>query len=222
MPLELVNAWYSYGGAWVVRGVSIRLGESEVMALVGPNGAGKTTILKLLAGLLKPIRGALLVDGASLWSVDGRDRLMLRRSIVYVHEEPIIVRGTVWDNIALGLRLRGAGEDLIAARVEWASRLMGLEDLLYERANTLSRGQAQAVSIARALALKPRYLLLDEPHSSLDRDRRGMLVEVLRSHAYQGVGIAFATHDLGLADAVGARLVEVEDGVLVRTVDGRL
>ncbi|MEB3773311.1 MAG: ATP-binding cassette domain-containing protein [Desulfurococcales archaeon] len=220
MPLELANAWYRYGRAWVVRGASLRLGGSEVVALVGPNGAGKTTILKLMAGLLKPCRGDLLVDGASLWGMSERERLAVRRGIVYVHEKPVMVRGSVWDNIALGLRLRGAGEDLIASRVEWAARLMGLEDLLEERASTLSAGQAQAVSIARALALKPRYLLLDEPHSSLDRARRGMLVDVLRMHASRGVGIAVATHDLGLVDALWARLVEVEGGVIVRTGGG--
>ncbi|MEB3778615.1 MAG: ATP-binding cassette domain-containing protein [Desulfurococcales archaeon] len=210
--IQLNNVWFRYSSEWVLRGVSLGISRG-VTVILGPNGAGKTTLLKVMGLLLKPLRGEVIVEGVNPWSVGGL--LEARRKVVYVHEKPVLVRGSVLDNIMLGLRIRGVGSveaSTIAMRI---ARMLGLDGVVESNARSLSAGQAQLVSIARAIAVKPRAILLDEPFAHLDRNKRILVSKVLESLAFnQGTSIAIATHDTLLAAKIADKAYYMEDGTV--------
>ncbi|HID41819.1 MAG TPA: ABC transporter ATP-binding protein, partial [Pyrodictium sp.] len=211
--IKLKDVWYRYSdNNWVLRGIEVEIREGEVLAIVGPNGAGKTTLMKIAAGIYRPMRGRVEAWGRDLWAALGAERLALRRRIVYVHERPILIRGTVLDNIAYGLRIRGLNRENAQHRALEAARLLGIDRLLDSPATGLSRGQQQLVAIARALAIEPKILLLDEPFAHLDREKRRLLLNVLEKLASRGTGVAIATHDTYLAARIASRAVLVENG----------
>ena len=209
--IEAEGVWYSYDGGrrWALRGAGFRLAPGEVLAVIGPNGSGKTTLLKVASGLYRPARGRVAIDGLDPWGPRG---LEARRRAVYVHEKPVMLRGTVAYNIAYPLLLRGLPPGEAAARAAEAARLAGVDGILDADARGLSAGQAQMVAIARALAAGPRYLLLDEPFAHLDPARRASLARLLERLAGEGVGIAVASHDTLILEALASRAIVVEHG----------
>ncbi len=213
--ISVKDAWYSYDErTWVLRGASLQLREARIVAIVGPNGAGKTTLMKVAALLYKPQRGTVIAWGRLPWS-DG-SLTILRRQVVYVHEKPLMLRGSVADNIAYGLLLRGFSRSEVSLQVQRIAKRMGIESILSKPARRLSTGQAQMVALARALVLEPKILLLDEPFAHLDSRKRKMILSILRELREQGTGIAIATHDTYLAAKIADEAVYVEDGCTKR------
>ncbi len=214
LRLEAKGLWFRYPGQrdWLLRGADASLQGGELVAVVGPNGAGKTTLLKLLAGLYRPQQGCICIDDVNIWSVDPKTRLEARRRIVYVHEEPIMLRGSVLDNAAAGLLIRGVprGEALRKARASLEK--LGIAHLADRRPRELSRGQRQLAALARAYALGPEGLLLDEPFAHLDRQGRRRLLALLEELRNQGVAVAVATHSPLLVRRLATRVLIVEDG----------
>ncbi len=217
--IRLLDVRYVYPqGVEALRGVTLAVGGG-ITALVGPNGSGKTTILKISAGLLRPTSGRVFLDGSDLWGAGSSERLRLRRSVVYVHESPLMLRGTVWENVSFGLRLRGVAEEEVEGRVGEVMEILGLSRLASAKAKSLSAGQRQLVALARALAVSPRYLLLDEPTANLDRENRRRVARVLRTLAEEGVGVVVATHDRLLALEISDRAVLIEEGLVAAEGD---
>lgn len=212
--IELRRVEFSYGGGFRLRDIDLRFSDG-VTALIGPNGSGKTTLLKLAAGLYRPSGGEVLIDGMELWSLPRKLRTEARRKIVYVHESPVMLRGTVEENVAYGLKLRRLGEEEIRQRVLRGLRLLGIEDLAGRDASRLSTGQRQRVALARAVAINPRYLLLDEPTANLDSKGRRLFAELVHRLKAQGTLITIATHDRFLAMKLADRVMELEDGRIV-------
>lgn len=210
--IRLEGVWYRYPGTgWVLRGLSAEIPDRGVTVLAGPNGSGKTTLLKIAGLIYKPARGRVRAWGIDVWASDGGARLEARRRVVYVHEKPIMLRGSVLDNIAYGLRLRGIPRGEAEERARRAASMLGLEGILDKPASALSAGQGQLVSIARALAVEPRILLLDEPFAHLDLDARAALSRLI-SRIKGEVGVAIATHDYYLAARLADRVLLVEGG----------
>lgn len=195
--IELGDVWHRYPGSrgWALRGVSLSLEPGRPTILAGPNGAGKTTLLKVASALIRPSRGLVSVDGRDPWALGGRERLALRRRVVYVHDRPVMLRGSVAHNVAYGLVLRGLGRDEAFERALSFLEPLGMGGLAGVDAKRLSAGQAQLVAIARALAVEPGALLLDEPFSNLDRSRRSSLLEALEGHISRGGTLAIASHE---------------------------
>ncbi|MCE4602935.1 MAG: ABC transporter ATP-binding protein [Desulfurococcales archaeon] len=214
--IEARSVWLRYtpNSGWVLRGASLRLAPGSIVALMGPNGSGKTSMLKVLAGLIKPGRGEVLYNGLNIWDMDDARRLEARRTAVYVAEKPVMVRGTVMDNLLLGLRLRGIDPQLAEKRVEWVVESLGLDSILDMNARSLSAGQAQIVSIARALVLGPKYLLLDEPFPHLDRARRRLLAGLLEELRSEGVAIAIAGHEEAYTLRLSDSIAWIESGIV--------
>lgn len=212
--IEAERVCYSYSDTEVLKGASLRIGPG-VTVLVGPNGAGKTTLLKVMAGIYKPSSGRVLVDGEDLWASPPPRRLKLRREIVYVHERPVVLRGSVLFNIAYGLLLRGVDERGARERARAIARKLGIEGLVGRSSRELSAGQAQLVALARALAVDPKYLLLDEPLASLDKRNRELVLSLLEELESGGVSVAIATHDRLLALRVADRVALIEGGRVV-------
>lgn len=182
--------------------------EGEVLAIIGPNGAGKSTLLLTIHKLLLPESGSITFKGKEIAEIID---LTYRRQLALVLQKPLLLNMSVHKNIATGLSFRGLSKLEINQRIkEWAIRL-NIDHLLEYPATKLSGGQAQRVSLARALVLEPEILLLDEPFSSLDKPSRISLMQDLRDLLQEtNITTIFITHDqeqsLFLADRVAALL----------------
>ena len=197
------------GGHKVLKIPSLEVRPGEVLVIIGPNGSGKTTLLLSLASLLKPTTGTIQYQGAPYR--EGGSTLQLRRKFAVVFQEPLLLNTSVWDNVALGLRLRGIGRDETGARVrKWLGRF-GIASLAKRQARSLSGGEAKRASLARAFALQPEVLFLDEPFTALDSPTRQTLIEDFESVLRETkVTTVMVTHDrteaLVLADRVAVLL----------------
>jgi tungstate transport system ATP-binding protein len=212
LEVRLEDVWFSYDGRrYVLRSVNVEFKDRGLHVVMGPNGSGKTTLLKIISLIYKPTRGNVIVDGRSYWDLGPGERDSIRQHIVYVHDKPIILRGDVWYNVSLGLRLKGSDSyDYLEELVE----RYGVSELLRSNSRSLSAGQRRLISIIRALALKPRVLVLDEPFNHLDSSRVRMLLEDLTSMAGSSL-VVVATHYM-VRELMSSttRLYELVDGSL--------
>ncbi len=190
---------------------SLRVLPGEVLVVIGPNGSGKTTLLLCLALLLKPVEGTISYLGQPVRN--GSAVLQLRRRIAVVFQEPLLLNTTVWENVALGLRLRGISGNEAKDRTErWLERF-GIASLARRQAKTLSGGEAQRTSLARAFALQPEVLFLDEPFAALDTPTRQALVEDFEKVlAETKVATVMVTHDRSEALALANRVAVLMGG----------
>lgn len=192
MEITLRDVWHTYDGfTYVLKNVNISFRKPGLFIIVGPNGAGKTTLLKILSLIVKPTKGAVLVDGKDFWGMDEYEKTFFRRRIVFVHDKPILLRGSVKFNIELGLAIRGVEDnDIVNHYVERYK----LKDILDKPANKLSSGQAKIVSILRALVLDPEVLVLDEPFTFLDDLRQDLLLEDIEDRVKKNRTTIVSTH----------------------------
>lgn len=191
---------------------SLDIEQGETLAIIGPNGAGKSTFLLALAHLIKPASGQIIFDSKPLrdWN-----SLEYRRKISFVFQDPLLMDMSVADNVALGLKFRAAAKDVICAQVDRWLKLLGIESLAKRRAGQLSGGEAQRVSLARAFALDPQLLLMDEPFSSLDPSARAKLLDDLSGLlAEDHRTTIFVTHNLKEAAQLGERVAVIIHGEL--------
>ena len=182
----------------IVEGFTAVVPRVGLTAMVGSSGAGKTTLLRLLNRLDDPDAGQVLLDGRS---VRDYDVLQLRRRVQYVGQVPVTFPGTVADNLAMA---EASGDpDALLRRV-------GLPgSLAQRRADALSVGEAQRLSLARALACEPEALLLDEPTSALDTASKGGIEQLIRSLADGGLTVVLVTHDPRQATELADAVIEV-------------
>jgi tungstate transport system ATP-binding protein len=197
------------GGVTVLDIPALDVLQGQILSLIGPNGAGKSTILLTLAGLLKPARGRLLFRGEGIAN-GGFD---YRRHIAMVFQEPLLFDTTVFENVAAGLKIRGAGRGEIARTVPEYLERFGVGHLAKRSARKLSGGEAQRTSLARAFVTKPEIVFLDEPFSSLDPPTResltGDLERILRETRTTAVA---STHDRTEALRLADRIAVINEG----------
>ena len=201
------------GGAVAVDGVSLSIAGGSFVALVGASGSGKSTLLKTINRLVEPSAGRGFIDDAP---VDGADPAQLRRGIGYVFQNiGLFPHMTVGENVAIGLRLRGEKET--GERVTELLRLVDLPPEFAARpADALSGGQAQRVGVARALAARPRLMLMDEPFGALDPVTRDALGRaVLALHRRLGLTTIMVTHDMAEALLLADRVLVMAAGRVV-------
>jgi len=217
--VRLSNVSHAFGDETVVRNLSLSIDPGEVVAIIGPSGVGKTTVLRFLALFLEPDEGTVTLDGQDVWSLSEDERLKLRRRIGMVFQEASLFDATVERNVEYGLRVRESWSDRLRDElwsvlgsngtpeaVTEALELVGLSDKLGQEARSLSGGEAQRVSFARALAYEPNYLLLDEPTSDLDPRNTALIEEAIREARDRGIGIGIATHDMHQAERIADRV----------------
>ncbi|HEY6807518.1 MAG TPA: ATP-binding cassette domain-containing protein [Gemmatimonadales bacterium] len=193
--IELRGVTHRYGGRVVLALDRFALPPGGSVAIVGPNGSGKSTLLRLLALLETPSAGAVWLDGAP--APQGGRLAMARRRVTLVEQRPVLFRGTVRENLGYGLRARGVGRPDVQRQVEAVAERLALTPLLERPGSALSDGEVQRVAVARALAVRPDVLLLDEPASSADRAAAAALYRALAAErSERGLAICLASHQL--------------------------
>lgn len=216
--IAVVGIRKGFDGHRVLDGASLRIGAGERCVLSGASGTGKTTLLRLIAGLEVPECGHIDIDGLR---VSGEDTFVAphKRGLGVVLQQPALWPSmTVAGNLAF---VMGRARDRRQRILALAERL-GFAELLGRRPQTLSAGQAQRVALGRALATEPRYLLLDEPTSSLDAEARDQLNGVILNQvARQGVGLLYISHDESSAAAIGGRRLLLCDGKITEAGTAR-
>ncbi len=198
-----------YGDRVALAVDELDLREGETTVLVGENGSGKTTLLKLLNGLLAPSHGEVLYRGRPL-AADGM--AAIRRDSVLVHQAPYLFHGSVQRNVAYGLKVRRLAGREVRERVREALARVGLAGFEDRRAVELSGGEQKRVALARALALRPKVLLLDEPTANMDADSIRQIEEALLALACGGTSLVLSSHHDAFACRVARRLVRLEAG----------
>ncbi|SHI81776.1 ABC transporter ATP-binding protein [Desulfofundulus thermosubterraneus] len=213
--LEVHNLQFKRGNREILNIDHFALHERETIALIGPNGAGKSTLLQVMALLLKPTRGTVEFRGVP---ATHQNALAIRRRMAVVFQEPLLLNATVYENVATGLKLRGVPQGEIKKRVDRWLELLGIAHLAGRRSHQLSGGEAQRVSLARAFALEPDVLFLDEPFSALDFPTRlSMLNELDRLLKDTEIAAIFVTHDFSEVPYLTDRVAVLKDGRLVKT-----
>ncbi|HEY88862.1 MAG TPA: ABC transporter ATP-binding protein [Thermoflexia bacterium] len=200
-------------GDFYLQDFNLAVAEGEYYVILGPTGAGKTVLLESIAGLHPVEGGRILLAGANLVAVPPE-----QRGIGFVYQDYMLFPHlSVAQNIAFGLTLRGEPKSVIAERVAELAQLLGIAALLHRAPRTLSGGEQQRAALARALIVKPRLLLLDEPLSALDPETSLSLQrELARLHRELGTTTIHVTHDFEEAVALGDRIAVLNEGRLVQ------
>lgn len=202
---------YPGAGAWALSGVALAVRAGEALAVVGPNGSGKSTLALLVAGLLRPARGRVALDGAEPWSLPAR-HLVARVGTVFQDPEHQFVTGRVDEELMVGpLRTGRYAPDARRIAADLLERLH-LAHLAAANPFTLSGGEQRRLSVATALATAPPLLVLDEPTFGQDRRTYAELVALLAAHCDGGGATLFATHDLDLVAALADRTLPLAGG----------
>jgi ABC-type methionine transport system ATPase subunit len=201
VKVRISDVWYVVGGVEILKGVTATVGAGEVVSIVGPSGAGKSTLLRTINRLVEPTAGEIFLDGAPTGEMNP---LELRRRVGMVFQLPALFGETVADVVLYGLHLVGRSTDV--------GRLLesvGLDPSMAGRdPQSLSVGQQQRVSIARALALEPEVLLMDEPTSALDRAARQRVEALTRDlNARLNLTIVIVSHALDQVERVADRVL---------------
>jgi len=201
----------NYGGVPAVRGVSLTVGDGELLCILGPSGCGKSTTLRVIGGFEQADGGDVRLDGASIVTLPPNRRptaMVFQKYTLWPHMR-------VFENVAFGLRLRRLDKRTVARKVGDALDLVGLPQAARRYPHQLSGGEQQRIALARALVLEPRVLLLDEPLSNLDaRLRVRMREEIKRIQQRVGITSVFVTHDQEEALSVADRIAVMNKGLL--------
>ena len=210
--LELIDVWKRYGDAVVaVGGVTLRVEAGEFVSLLGPSGSGKTTTLRMVAGFAHPDSGDIRLDGERLDGLAPN-----RRPVNTVFQDyALFPHLNVRENVAFGLRAQKLPRAEVATRVREALELVGLEGLRDRAPGQLSGGQRQRTALARALVLRPKLLLLDEPLGALDlKLRKQMQLVLMELRAQVGITFLYVTHDQEEALTMSDRVAVMRDGII--------
>jgi putative ABC transport system ATP-binding protein len=221
---DLVKSFSLDGGTInAVDGVSFQVKSGEFVALVGPSGSGKTTMLSILAALLTPSTGQVLIDGQDLAQMNEKKRVKLRREKIgfTFQSNNLIPYLTASENVEFMLRLNNKLDRAGRVRSNELLARLGLSDRLHNLPAQMSGGQQQRVAIARALIHNPAVVLADEPTASLDTERAFQVVETFANliHENERAGI-MVTHDLRMCQFVD-RVLQMQDGKLVKIYESK-
>jgi tungstate transport system ATP-binding protein len=209
LPLSLEDVGYAAGGESLIAGIDATLAAGPRTIILGPNGAGKSLLLRLCHGLIAPTTGRIrwrVVDGPAL-----------RRRQAMVFQRPVMLRRSAAANIGFALKLRGLGRIERRERIAEVLARTGLGELASMPARVLSGGEQQRLALARAWALEPEVLFLDEPTASLDPAAARAIEELVDSIHRSGTKIVMTTHDLGQARRLADEIMFLYHGCLIES-----
>ena len=204
---------FSYENQLNIEIPNIKLKLGEELLILGKSGSGKTTLLNILGGLLAPKKGEVIIDGTSLYQLKENELDQFRgRNIGIVFQKPHLLKPlTVSENVALPYFF---SKNLAADKVQYYLDQLGIQNKQHARIHTLSEGEAQRVSIARALINGPKVILADEPTASLDDENANLVVELLKSQAKKlGAALIIVTHNSRIKNQIVNRITLNSSGV---------
>ncbi|MCL2201911.1 MAG: energy-coupling factor ABC transporter ATP-binding protein [Oscillospiraceae bacterium] len=212
--LELKNICFTYPTNEKRQNFTLRVeyfSPGKCTAIMGENGSGKTTLGKLAAGLLRPDSGCVLYDGKD---IAGLKLGEIGKQVGYLFQEPArqIFAPTPVEEIAFPLELRGVSKEEAHERAWEYLRMFELENIAENTSYTLSRGEKQRLAIAAAMVMEPRFFVLDEPTTGLDKRRRGILSDTLHSLLGRGVAILLISHDRDFSSSLDAEIRYMDGG----------
>ena len=197
--------------------VSAEIGKGEFVFLIGPSGSGKSTFLRLMVREEKPDSGTLTINGNDVAKLSNRQVPKHRQKIGYVFQDfRLLPKKNVFDNVAFALQVIGKSRDKIEKAVPETLEMVGLEGKANRMPHELSGGEQQRVAIARAFVNRPLILLADEPTGNLDPDTSGEIMLLLDRINRMGTTVVMSTHDNDTVDAMRRRVLELDNGKLVR------
>jgi tungstate transport system ATP-binding protein len=200
-----------YGSNVALDVEELTIAEGRLYTLTGANGAGKSTLLSILAFLAPPTSGEIFYAGKRVdWNHGSVEEY--RRKVTLLHQSPYLFVGSVHDNVAFGLKVRGIPGEEQRRIVDRALDGVGLQGFRDRKARELSGGEAQRVAMARALALNPEVLLLDEPLANIDRETAGLLETVIASLPARGTTVVMTTHDPDHPGRLNGESIHLEGG----------
>lgn len=209
--IDIVDIRKAYGPIQILHGIDLKIRDGEFVVLVGPSGCGKSTLLRMIAGLEDISAGEIRIDDRRVNDLPPRDRdiaMVFQSYALYPHM-------TVAENMSYSLRLRKTGREKIAAAVNGAANILGLDALMARRPKALSGGQRQRVAMGRAIVRAPKAFLFDEPLSNLDaRLREQMRGEIKKLHHSLGATSVYVTHDQIEAMTLADRIVALNGGIV--------
>jgi phospholipid/cholesterol/gamma-HCH transport system ATP-binding protein len=212
--IKLKDVYKAFGDKKVLQGFSLDVMEGETMVIIGYSGTGKSVAIKHIVGLLEPDSGQVFVDDKDVPNLPRRELYALRSKIGYVFQFAALFDSmSIGDNVAMGLRKLEMKDDEIRERVSEALRLVDLPDTETRYPAELSGGMRKRVGIARAIALRPKYILYDEPTTGLDPVTSAVIDELMvRMRKQLGVTSVVITHDMRSAYTIGSRIAMLYEG----------
>jgi tungstate transport system ATP-binding protein len=203
---------HDYEDRTILNIASLAFEEKKIHAITGPNGSGKTTLCNILGLLLKPTTGTIWYQGEKVYENGGFSE-RLRKKITMVHQNPFLFHATVEKNLAYGLKVRNHPRSQRKQKVKALLKLMGIEHLRHQQGTRLSGGETQRVAVARALAIDPEVLILDEFTANVDRDNvkiiEGIIQDVFRQ---KNITVFLVTHDENQALRIAHTVTHLIDG----------
>ncbi len=197
--------------------VSFKIDPKEFISIVGPSGAGKTTLLKMLLAEDKPTKGKVLLEDKDIHSLKGEAINFVRRKIGVVFQDfRLLPQKNVYENIAFAMEAAGRTDDEIESDVPHVLKLVDLIDKIWNFPGELSGGEKQRVAIARAIVNQPDIIIADEPTGNLDPANTYDIVQILKKINDLGTTVILTTHNKGVIDSIGRRVITMQNGQIVR------
>lgn len=195
----------------VLKDVNLKVNKGEVLAILGYSGAGKTTLLKIISALDTNFTGEYIFNGINV----KKNPEKVRKRITMVFQNPTMFRGTVFENVAYGLKVRGYSKEYIKDKVSEILELLGILEFIDKNARKLSGGEKQRVAVARALVVDVDAYIFDEPTSNLDIENIKIIERALENMNKKGKTVIITTHDLFQARRLASNVAYIEKGEIV-------
>jgi cell division transport system ATP-binding protein len=224
MSITFDNVSKKYNGDYVaLEKVSFKVSPSEFVSIVGPSGAGKTTLLKMILAEEKPTEGKVFFHDTDIHSLSGDEINLIRRKIGTVFQDfRLLPQKNVYENIAFAMEAAGRPDVEIESDVPHVLQLVDLGNKIWNFPHELSGGEKQRVAIARAIVNQPDVIIADEPTGNLDPSNTYDIVQIFKKINDLGTTVILTTHNKGVIDSIGRRVITMQDGVVVRDdPDGR-
>lgn len=197
--------------------INLAVEPGEFVSIVGHSGAGKTTLLKLLLAEERPTSGSVFFESVDVHSLPYKDISKLRRKVGTIFQDfKLLSHKTAYENLAFAMEVAGRGDDEIASDVPHALELVDLKHKMGNFPHELSGGERQRVAIARAIINQPDILIADEPTGNLDPVNTHDIVQILKKINDMGTVVLLTTHNKGVIDALGKRVITMESGRIIR------
>ena len=205
------------GGSVALQNVDIHIEPGEFVFVVGPSGAGKSTFIKMLFREVLPTTGSIFVNGVDILSLTPNEIPYMRRQLGIIFQDyRLLPDRTVYENVAFAMEVIETPHRKIKRRVLNVLDLVGLRHRADAYPNELSGGEQQRIAIARAIVNDPIMVIADEPTGNLDPETSWDIMEIFKEINAEGTTIVMATHDKEIVDAMGKRVIAIEDGKIVR------